>query len=143
MQNSPAQEIKPWNMLPALHDSPCSVLVTDATGCVEYVNEMFVKNSGYTVSDIIGRKPGQVRSSGQTEAGVYEERWATLKDGRVWHGDLVNRHKDGDLLHERATIVPVIENGIASNYLSIQHGIGQSIADQNRLSHTEFARLLQ
>jgi len=137
MQEFIAPKVNPWNLLFALHNSPCSVLVTDEAGCVEYVNEMFVQNSGYSLTDIIGRKPGQVLSSGQTKSSVYEEMWATLQDGRVWHGDLVNRHKDGEILHERATIIPVIENGITINFLSIQHGIGQLETDQNRLSYYE------
>lgn len=134
MQTYTAPSVNPWNLLFALHNSPCSVLVTDGQGRVEYVNEMFVQNSGFSLSEIIGQTPGRVMSSGQTDPLVYEEMWATLKDGRVWHGDLINRHKRGKILHERATIIPVIEDGVTNNFISIQHGIGQTVADHYKLS---------
>jgi len=133
MKGQSAINVNPWSLLLALHEAPCSVVLTDAGGRVEYVNERFVENSGYSLQDVIGRKPGEVLRSGQTPPETYQEMWDTLKGGRVWHGDLYNRTKHGETRIERATIIPMVENGCTSNYLSIQHDVGQFMADQQKL----------
>lgn len=125
--------VNPWSLLLALHEASCSVVLADAEGRIEYVNEQYVQSTGFKSSDVVGRRPGEVVSAGQTKPAVYAQMWAELKEGRAWHGELINRTKHGELRTECAIIIPVIEDGVTINFLSIQHEIGGGSAKRRKL----------
>ena len=44
--------------------------------------------------------------------------------GRVWHGELINRRKDGTFYHEEMRITPVRDsNGEIVSYIAIKHDV--------------------
>jgi len=101
----------------ALDAAANAVVITDATGTIEWVNPAFTKVSGYTSSDVIGGTTRLLKSGVHTPD-FYQAMWSTLSAGEVWTGEITNRHKDGHLFIEEATITPVIDN-----YLRITHYI--------------------
>ena len=40
----------------------------------------------------------------------YEEMWNTITSGKTWHGEIINKKKDGTLFHEEMTITPIIND---------------------------------
>ena len=50
---------------------------------------------------------GNIQWSGHQPAGFYEELWHTISSGRVWHGEMINRRKDGSFYREEMRITPV------------------------------------
>ncbi|MDR3682824.1 MAG: response regulator, partial [Geothrix sp.] len=90
----------------AMEQSPFSVMITDASGAIEYVNPWFTKVTGYTLTEAVGRNP-RILKSPSTPPTVYQQLWSTLARGEVWVGELENRRKDGQPFHERSTIAPV------------------------------------
>ena len=90
----------------AIEASPVAVFITDHKGRIEYVNPNVVKNTGYTIEELIGQNP-RVLKSGQQSTEFYAEMWATLSMGKQWNGEFCNKKKNGEFYWESASITPV------------------------------------
>ena len=107
----------------AVEQNPNSIVVTDAAGCIEYVNKAFTEVTGYTLDEVMGRKPS-VLASGKTPASTYAQLWATLQRGEPWKGEFINRRKDGLEQIQFAVISPLREgDGAVTHYVAIQEDI--------------------
>jgi diguanylate cyclase (GGDEF)-like protein/PAS domain S-box-containing protein len=107
----------------AVEQSPLSVMTTDITGTIEFVNQVFVSRTGYQKEDAIGRNP-RFLQSGYTAAETYQELWAALTAGKTWRGEFHNKRKNGDLFWEHAVISPVYnKDSKISHYLAIKEDI--------------------
>ena len=109
----------------AVEQNPNSVVITDAGGMIEYVNQAFSDISGYLAHEVIGKRAG-VLKSGQTPEATYFELWTALKTGRVWKGEFINRRKNGEIYTDFAIISPIRqEDGRITHYLSIQEDVSE------------------
>ncbi len=107
----------------AIEQSPDSVVITDATGAIEYVNPAFERATGYSAAEALGRNPRLLKSGHQSPA-FYEALWRTLDEGRPWVGDFVNRRKDGSLFTEEAVISPVHDaTGATAGYVAVKRDV--------------------
>lgn len=86
-----------------VEEAPVAVVVTDRRGCIEFVNDSFTRLLGYAPTEVIGRTPSLLRS-GHTGDVVYAELWQTILAGGVWHGEFLNRARDGRLLWMSAAV---------------------------------------
>ena len=70
----------------------------------------------------------------------YRELWETIASGRVWHGELKNRRKDGAFYWVATTIVPVLdEHGLPLRYVSIRTDISaEKSLDEELLQQRAF-----
>ena len=122
----------------AVEQSPASIIITDTTPVIEYVNEAFCRNSGYAREEVLGRNPNLL-NLGLTPRKTYTELWETLGRGEVWQGELHNTRKDGTDYIEAATIAPVREpDGRISHYVAIKSDITDERRSESlihRLSH--------
>jgi PAS domain S-box-containing protein len=104
----------------ALGQAAESIVITDISGLILYVNPAFERITGYSRREAIGQNP-RFLQSGQHDAAFYKQLWATLERGEVWHGHLINRRKDGAIFEEDATISPVRDAaGKVVNYMAIK-----------------------
>ncbi len=92
----------------AVEQSPIAVVMTDLDGHIEYVNAAFTRTTGYQPDEVLGKTP-RILKSGETSPTVYRDLWATIRAGKVWHGDLVNRRKDGTLYEDAMWVFPVTD----------------------------------
>lgn len=106
----------------AMEQSSESIIITNAKGEIEYVNEHFVHNTGYQRAEVIGLRPS-ILKSGRTPAASFVSLWATLLRGETWHGELINRRKDGSEFIENAIISPVRRDGLTTHYLALKQDI--------------------
>jgi diguanylate cyclase (GGDEF)-like protein/PAS domain S-box-containing protein len=107
----------------AVEQSPNAIVITDTAGRIEYVNEAFVRSTGYTADEAIGRNP-RILNAGRTPAATYDDLWATLERGEVWRGEFINTRKDGGTYTELATIAPIKQaDGGVSHYVAIKEDI--------------------
>jgi two-component system, cell cycle sensor histidine kinase and response regulator CckA len=105
----------------AVEQSPAGVVITDTAAVIQYVNRRFTELSGYRAEEAIGKNP-RIMASGKTPPDVYRELWRKVGAGEVWHGVLVNKHKDGHLWWNAATISPIRDvTGKVTHYLATQH----------------------
>ena len=97
-----------------------AIVITTPDGVIEWVNPAFTRLTGFSASEAIGRNP-RILNSGKQDAGFYAEMWRTIRAGRVWRGEVVNRRRDGSLYTERMTITPVLEPSGSAGTSVIRH----------------------
>ena len=109
-------------LIAALHEHAI-VSIADNSGKIVYVNDLFCRTSGYSAFELLGSQHSIVKS-GSHSPEFYRELWETIASGRVWHGELKNRRKDGTFYWVATTIVPVLdEHGLPLRYVSIRTDI--------------------
>ncbi|MBI4621606.1 MAG: PAS domain S-box protein [Verrucomicrobia bacterium] len=106
-----------------IEQAPLSVVITDLSGAIEYVNPKFCEVTGYTIDELRGQNPRMLKS-GRTPPEVYLDMWQTLSRGQVWRGELHNRKKNGQIYVELAVIAPVLgSDGPATHYVALKEDI--------------------
>lgn len=109
-------------LLYALHEHAI-VSITDARGRITYANDRFCEISGYAREDLLGRSHGIV-NAGVHPTEFFREMWRRISQGRIWHGEICNRRKDGSLYWVASTIVPWLgADGCPAQYVSIRTDI--------------------
>ena len=109
----------------AVEQSPVSVIITNGEGEIEYVNPRFETVSGYSLEEVRGKNP-RILKSDQTPDEVYRDLWEHLLRGETWHGELLNRRKDGSLYWEEAYISPVRDAaGNTTHYIAFKEDISE------------------
>ena len=101
------------------------VVITDAKGNIQYINRAFTHMTGYPAQEVIGRNPRLLRSGRQNPA-FYDDLWTTILSGKVWHGELINRRKDGSTYIEEMNIAPVRDaSGTITNFIAIKQDVSE------------------
>ena len=115
------QEIR--KLSSAVEQSPATIVITDTSGAIEYVNPTFTQTTGYSRDEAIGENP-RILKSGETLPEEYQRLWETISSGRVWRGEFHNKKKNGELYWESAAIAPVLDsNGDIERYVAIKEDI--------------------
>jgi len=117
-----------------VEQSPASILITDLSGDIEYVNDAFVNSTGYSRTEVVGRNP-RLLHSGRTESRVFSELWQTITRGDIWKGEFFNRRKDGSEFSELAVIAPVRQDdGKITHYVAIKQDSTEQRAMEQELA---------
>ena len=115
------QELRKFSL--AIEYGPLSVVITDAAGTIEYVNPKFTETTGYAAEEAIGRQPS-ILKSGLTPNAVFADMWQRLRSGRQWHGELLNRKKNGELFWEDTSIAPLQDDaGRITHFVAVKEDI--------------------
>ena len=93
----------------AVDQAADSIVISSTSGTILYVNSAFSAMTGYSREEAVGRPTRLLKSELQPPE-VFEELWTSLRSGRVWRGEAVNRRKDGTSYIEEMQITPV-KNG--------------------------------
>ena len=109
----------------ALESAANGVAITDRKGTIQWINPAFTQLTGYSAEEAIGQNP-RILKSGQHPGSFYDQMWETISQGLVWKGEIINRHKSGQLYHEEMTITPVREvSGAITHFIAIKQDIGE------------------
>jgi len=79
---------------------------TDLDAKIEYVNEAFLRITGYSKKEVIGQNP-RILKSGALSPKFYEKMWLTILAGEVWQGEFHNKKKSGGYYWSHASIAPI------------------------------------
>ncbi len=110
-------------LMTAIEQSPNAVTITDVEGAIQYVNPAFSRITGYSREEVLGKNP-RILKSGQHDRAFYERMWQAILGGETWHGELVNRRKDGKLYNEETYIAPVRNSsGEITHFIAIKQDI--------------------
>ncbi|MBN2885488.1 MAG: response regulator [Chromatiaceae bacterium] len=108
----------------AVAQAPVSIVITDATGNIVYVNPFFSRATGYTPEEAIGQNPRILKSGAMDEA-LYRDLWETIGAGRIWRGELLNKNKAGALYWESVAISPILDpEGQLTHFVAVKEDIG-------------------
>jgi diguanylate cyclase (GGDEF)-like protein/PAS domain S-box-containing protein len=119
----------------AVEQSPVTVMITDLTGRIEYVNPKFEVATGYRRADVLGKNPRFLKS-GHTSEDQYRRLWKTILSGEEWFGEFHNRKKNGELFWEYARISPIKgPNGEITHFLAVKEDITVQKNFEDRLIH--------
>jgi PAS domain S-box-containing protein len=108
----------------ALASAGNAAFITDLEGTIVWSNAAFSALSGYAAEEVRGRNPNLLRS-GQQGLRYYRELWGTIRAGKVWSGETVDRSKDGREYSIHQTVSPVAQDQRVTHYVSIQQEIGR------------------
>ncbi|MGC2300550.1 MAG: PAS domain S-box protein [Acidobacteriaceae bacterium] len=118
-------------LVAAVEQAADGIVITDAAGTIQYVNPAFTALTGYTPEEAVGGNP-RLLKSGRHSPAFYQELWNTLLSGKVWHGEIANRRKDGSFYHEEMRIAPVLDaGGATTGYIAIKHDITEQRARES------------
>ena len=116
----------------AVEQSTEGILITDVDGNIEYVNEAFVRISGFSREEAIGQTP-RILDSGLTPRETYTGMWAVLSRGQLWQGELVNKRKGGEIYTERLTIMPMRQDGRVTHYVAVKEDVTEKRRNADEL----------
>jgi PAS domain S-box-containing protein len=118
-----------------LKASPISVIATDVDVKITYVNPAMEKLYGYKPEELLGKDPGFLNAEFNS-AEIQKEISDTVRQGKLWRGEIMNRKKNGDLFYIYASIYPVLDR--KGNFIAFV-GFHEDITEHKKAE----ARLLE
>ncbi|WP_374380243.1 methyl-accepting chemotaxis protein [Dongia sp.] len=102
-----------------MQDGDVLVTKTDTGGRITFVNQAFLRISGFTEEELIGQPHNIVRHPSMPKE-AFADLWSTIKSGNAWEAPVKNRAKSGDYYWVRANATPIIENGTITGFISVR-----------------------
>ncbi len=121
----------------AVNQSTTTIVITDISGRIEYVNPQFEKMTGYNAIEVIGKNPRILKARKRSRTN-YRELWTTILNGKTWQGEFYNKRKDGSTYWESANISPITNrNGQITHFIAVKEDITEKKRIQEELIKSE------
>lgn len=118
----------------AVEQAADGIVITDTNGTILFVNPAFTSMSGYSSLEAVGQCP-RLLKSGRQPLEYYEGLWSTVQSGKVWQGELINRHKNGTLYNQEMRIAPIRDTyGKTTGYIAIMRDVTERIQNMQALA---------
>ena len=124
-------------------DQHAIVAGTDVQGTITYVNNRFCTISQYSENELIGQNH-RILNSGQHPIEFFKQMYDDIGNGKVWHGEIKNRAKDGSIYWVDTTIVrtPTTE-GEPHQYFAICVDVTKRKLAEEALNESGYRGLLE
>ncbi|WP_426196236.1 putative bifunctional diguanylate cyclase/phosphodiesterase [Massilia sp. DWR3-1-1] len=112
-----------------------AIMVTDANNDIVDVNAAFIKLTGYSKAEVLGRNPRLLASSRNTRE-HFRLMWDTINADGYWQGELWQTRKDGSV-HPKFMTVSVVRdrNGEIEYFLTNSVDISEYKESERRIAH--------
>ena len=112
-----------------------SVVLTDAQGRIEWVNEGFTRLTGYPPAEAIGQRPGALLQGPGTDPETVRMISARLQAQEGFSAEILNYSKSGRSYWISIEVQPIRdEQGRLTNFMALQSDISARRAAQQRLA---------
>jgi diguanylate cyclase (GGDEF)-like protein/PAS domain S-box-containing protein len=112
-------EMERLGLLGAIDETSDAVVIADSDGIIRYVNAAFTRMTGYQADEVLGQNPCQ--ASFGMDAAVHKQVRDTIRTGNTWHGEAVNRRKNGAAYREQIAVMPVRDvDGVIRKYIAVR-----------------------
>jgi diguanylate cyclase (GGDEF)-like protein/PAS domain S-box-containing protein len=109
------------------------ILVTDANANIIKVNKAFVKTTGFSEKEILGKNPSFLQTGKQNHK-LYQNMWAMLKQNKSWQGEIWNKRKNGEVYPEWVSLTAINNpDGSPAYYISVSSDITQRKKDDEHI----------
>ncbi len=107
----------------ALAAAANAIVITNPDGVITWANPAFSKLTGYEFDELINHNIN-ILDSGANPPDLFHKLEKEIKKGNDWHGEVINRRKDGSLYVEEVSITPVKnESGCIIHFVEIKQDI--------------------
>ncbi|MBA3709778.1 MAG: CHASE domain-containing protein [Planctomycetes bacterium] len=121
------------------------VIITDASGLIEWVNDGFLRMTGYDQAEVVGRKPGALLQGPDSDDSQISMMRARLGAHKPFTAELVNYRKDRSQYWVVIEAQPIFDAaGVLVNYIAIERDVTErtEVHHQLRRSYEETESLL-
>lgn len=139
-----AREVEAQKLAMVAARTDNAVILTDASGRIEWVNDGFTRLSGYSYEEAKGRTPGSLLQGGLTDRQTVDMMRKRVQLGEGFKAEILNYHRTGRKYWVQIEAQPVRnERGLLTNFMAIESDITERIRmDQRQSVQYEIARLL-
>jgi len=128
-----AAELRATTLSQAIEQSPMSVIITNPSGVIEYVNGTFERTSGYVSHEVVNQPVSMLRSD-KTPDAVYKQLTQALRSGRPWQGEFESLRRNGESYWEQVHLAPVTGlNKQVTHYLAVTNDITQQKQQEQKI----------
>ena len=119
-------------------ESNDGMFITDANRVILRVNSAFIKITGYTLEEAIG-KTHELFSSDRQDRHLYDLMWHSIEHTGAWEGEVLGKRKSGEVYPARL-IMSTVKNaeGIITNYVASLTDITASKAASDEIKNLAF-----
>lgn len=104
-------------------DKAALVSITDNKGKITYVNDKFIKVSGWSLEEALGKDHSIVNSDDQPD-GYWGKMYSEVLEGKIWNDVVTNKAKDGSLYYVDTYIKAIFDrNGTLEGFMSIRQDV--------------------
>ncbi|MGR8950990.1 MAG: nitrogen fixation negative regulator NifL [Gammaproteobacteria bacterium] len=119
----------------AVEQAPVAISITDKKANILYINDAFIQVTGYEAAEILGENESAL-SDKCTPRQVYYDLWRTISRKQIWHGQLVNRRKQGQRYLADLTIAPMLnESGAITHYIGMHRDVTQAYHAEQQVNN--------
>ncbi|KIC19953.1 hybrid sensor histidine kinase/response regulator [Leisingera sp. ANG-Vp] len=117
-----------------------SVMLMDREGRITWVNDSFTRLTGYTSDEALGRMPGDLLNSGQTDPATIRQLQDCIRYARQVRVEICNRRKDGQHIWIETSQVPMLDsNGKLETLIAVERDISAAKEHAKQLEEARIA----
>jgi PAS domain S-box-containing protein len=132
LQHKSAEEIMRIQST-ALEASSNGIVIANKDGKVTWTNPAFSQMTGYSRQEVT-EKGLNLLKSGKHSTAFYANLWNTILSGKTWHGEIINKRKNGSVYTEEQTITPTRnKEGEITHFIAIKNDITQRKANEEKM----------
>jgi len=137
LQNQIEEEKKALQDQQFAFDQHNIIGITDVNGTITYANDMFIKISGYSREELIGENH-RILNSSYHDKQFFKNMYQIISAGKIWHGDICNKAKDGFEYWVATTIVPFMGvNKKPISYMAMTTDITEQKSAKSNLTRAQ------